>query len=73
MSNNERIDLIREVKLHTALNTHVNILEFLGHASVELGSEDAQVYIPGMYMLLEHAAGGDLFDKIGKCCAACVI
>lgn len=26
-------------------------------------------YTPGLYMLLELAVGGDLFDKIGMCTA----
>lgn len=28
--------------------------------------EDEVLYVPGAYMLLEMAHGGDLFDKIGK-------
>ena len=28
--------------------------------------KDRDIYVPGIYMLLELAAGGDLFDKIGE-------
>ena len=61
---------------------HLNVLEFLNAVVVEVesgkqkekeGEGDGmkvrakQKYVPGIYMLLEFAAGGDLFDKIGKC------
>ena len=50
------------MRVHTALK-HENILEFLTGATVEPGTESP--YMPAIYMLLEFAAGGDLFDKIG--------
>ena len=50
------------MKVHAALK-HVNVLEFLNAVVVEL--KHKQHYVPGIYMLLEFAAGGDLFDKIG--------
>lgn len=50
------------MRVHAALK-HGNILEFLTAAVVEPGAETP--YIPAIYMLLEFAAGGDLFDKIG--------
>jgi serine/threonine-protein kinase CHEK1 len=52
----------KEMRVHAALK-HGNILEFLTGATVEPGTESP--YIPAIYMLLEFAAGGDLFDKIG--------
>lgn len=52
------------MRVHQALK-HVNVLEFMNASIVEL--EHAEKYPPGFYMLLELAAGGDLFDKIGKC------
>ena len=53
----------KEMKVHAALK-HQNVLEFLGAVAVE--TKHKQHYVPGVYMLLEFAAGGDLFDKIGK-------
>ena len=52
----------KETRVHAALK-HENILEFLTAATVEPGTDSP--YIPATYMLLEFAAGGDLFDKIG--------
>ncbi len=52
----------KEMRVHAALK-HENVLEFLTAAIVEPGTESP--YIPAIYMLLEFAAGGDLFDKIG--------
>ena len=58
----DRRALEREMKIHGALK-HRNVLEFIGAYVVEpnIGSS----YFPAVYMLLEFAAGGDLFDKIG--------
>ena len=43
---------------------HINVLEFLNAVIVE---PDAKTkYYPAIYMLLELASGGDLFDKIGE-------
>jgi len=49
------------MRVHAALK-HGNVLEFLTAVIVEPGTESP--YIPAIYMLLEFAAGGDLFDKI---------
>ncbi|KAG6330497.1 hypothetical protein ID866_8593 [Astraeus odoratus] len=57
----DRKTVEKEMKIHTALK-HENVLEFLEAAIVELKYQHH--YIPGIYMLLEFAAGGDLFDKI---------
>ena len=51
------------MRVHSALK-HENVLEFISAIVVELKHRNH--YIPGIYMLLELAAGGDLFDKIGE-------
>lgn len=58
----QRKALDKEMRVHAALK-HGNVLEFLTAATVEPGTESP--FIPAIYMLLEFAAGGDLFDKIG--------
>ena len=58
----ERKVLDKEIRVHAALK-HTNVLEFLTALVVESGTESP--YVPAIYMLLEFAAGGDLFDKIG--------
>jgi len=58
----ERMVIDKEIKVHAALK-HQNVLEFLHAAVVE--PKYKRQYVPGTYMLLELAAGGDLFDKIG--------
>jgi len=50
------------MRIHAALK-HRNILEFINAVVVELDLK--ATYVPGIYMLLEFAGGGDLFDKIG--------
>ncbi|KAJ7620485.1 kinase-like domain-containing protein [Mycena polygramma] len=60
-SEKERKTIEKEMRIHAQLK-HTNILEFLDAAIVELKHQ--QHYIPGFYVLLELAAGGDLFDKI---------
>lgn len=57
----ERIAVEKEMKIHRLLK-HKHILEFLHAAVVERKYRDR--YVPGIYMILELAAGGDLFDKI---------
>ncbi|KDQ17483.1 hypothetical protein BOTBODRAFT_29660 [Botryobasidium botryosum FD-172 SS1] len=57
----QRKDLNKEVKVHSQLK-HTNVLNFIDSKTVEPGS--ASPYVPGVYMLLEMAGGGDLFDKI---------
>lgn len=58
----ERKMLDKEMRVHSALK-HTNVLEFLNAVVVEPNKPSP--YYPGLYMLLEIAAGGDLFDKIG--------
>ncbi|KIY43505.1 CAMK/CAMKL/CHK1 protein kinase [Fistulina hepatica ATCC 64428] len=57
----ERKIIDKEMRIHSALK-HINVLEFINAISVETKYKDK--YIPGIYILLELAAGGDLFDKI---------
>ncbi|TRM62534.1 kinase-like domain-containing protein [Schizophyllum amplum] len=57
----DRKTVEKEMRVHSALK-HENVLEFLNAVIVELKHRNH--YIPGIYMLLELAAGGDLFDKI---------
>jgi serine/threonine-protein kinase Chk1 len=52
----------KEMQVHSALK-HPNVLEFINAIIVEANGRSR--YHPGIYMLLELAAGGDLFDKIG--------
>ncbi|CED84833.1 camk camkl chk1 protein kinase [Phaffia rhodozyma] len=54
-----RKELEKEVKVHRMMK-HENILEFMDAVLVEQNDR----YIPGLFVLLELAAGGDLFDKI---------
>ena len=58
----ERKTVEKEMRVHAALK-HEHVLEFLNAVVVDL--KHKQTYIPGIYMLLEFAGGGDLFDKIG--------
>jgi serine/threonine-protein kinase Chk1 len=50
------------MRVHAALK-HEHVIEFLNAVIVDL--KHKETYIPGIYMLLEFAGGGDLFDKIG--------
>jgi len=52
------------MRVHAALK-HKHVLEFMNAVVVEL--KHRHLYHPGIYMLLEMAAGGDLFDMIGVC------
>lgn len=58
----DRKSIDKEMRVHAALK-HKNILEFLTAVIVEPGT--GSPYVPAIYMLLEFAAAGDLFDKIG--------
>ena len=58
----ERRTLKKEMKSHSRMH-HPNVIEFYNAVIVEPGSSTQ--YYPAVYMLLEMAAGGDLFDKIG--------
>lgn len=55
--------LEKEIRVHSAMK-HINVLEFYNAVIVE--PDGKTKYFPGIYMLLELAAGGDLFDKIGS-------
>ncbi|KAI5122878.1 hypothetical protein M0805_003330 [Coniferiporia weirii] len=57
----ERKTLDKEIRVHAAMK-HTNVLEFLNAVIVE--NDGRTKYFPGIYMLLELASGGDLFDKI---------
>ncbi|KAF9788272.1 kinase-like domain-containing protein [Thelephora terrestris] len=57
----DRKTIEKEMQVHSALK-HPNVLEFLNAVVVEANGRSR--YHPGIYMLLELAAGGDLFDKI---------
>ncbi|KAK7677175.1 hypothetical protein QCA50_019884 [Cerrena zonata] len=57
----ERRTLRKEMKSHSRMR-HPNVIEFYNAVIVEPGSSSS--YHPAVYMLLEMAAGGDLFDKI---------
>jgi serine/threonine-protein kinase Chk1 len=59
----------KEMRVHSALK-HENVLEFMNAVVVE--PKHRHHYVPGIYMLLEFAAGGDLFDKIGGLSCASV-
>ena len=56
-------ELQKEVQVHKALKNPY-ILEFI-HSEVKEREAQAEGYVPGLYILLELAVGGDLFDKIG--------
>ncbi|KAH7917823.1 Pkinase-domain-containing protein, partial [Leucogyrophana mollusca] len=57
----ERKTIDKEMRVHAALK-HENVLEFINAVVVE--PKYKHQLVPGFYMLLELAAGGDLFDKI---------
>ena len=61
-SDKGRKNVEKEMRVHSALK-HQHVLEFLNAVVVEL--KHKATYVPGIYMLLEFAGGGDLFDKIG--------
>ncbi|KAG9014675.1 Chk1 protein kinase [Tulasnella sp. 427] len=61
---NAKKELFKEIKVHSQLK-HSHVLEFLGSETYEDNEETtAKAIIPAVYMLLEMAGGGDLFDKI---------
>lgn len=60
-------ELQKEVQVHKSLKNQY-ILEFI-HSEVVDREKEGEGWVPGLYMLLELAVGGDLFDKIGQCCA----
>ena len=58
----DRKSLDKEMRVHAAMK-NINVLEFFNAVIVE--NETKAKYFPAVYMLLELASGGDLFDKIG--------
>lgn len=66
----ERKVVEKEMRVHAALK-HINVLEFLNAVVVEM--KHKHMFIPGIYMILELAGGGDLFDKIGEYSAFCLL
>ncbi|KAG8850129.1 Chk1 protein kinase [Tulasnella sp. 330] len=57
-------DLYKEIKVHSQLK-HQHILAFLTSETYEDDEKTSTArLVPAVYMLLEFAAGGDLFDKI---------
>lgn len=57
-------ELQKEVQVHKSLK-HPYILDFV-HSEVIDREKEREGWVPGLYMLLELAIGGDLFDKIGE-------
>ena len=55
----------KECRVHSALK-HKHILELLGAAKLSIEQAQRGGYLPAWYLLMEMAAGGDLFDKIGR-------
>lgn len=53
-----RRKVIKEVRLHKAV-VHKNILRLVDFTD--------QVHSNSMWIILEYAEGGDLFDKISRC------
>ncbi|KAI0635345.1 CAMK/CAMKL/CHK1 protein kinase [Trametes polyzona] len=53
----------KEIRVHGALK-HQHILELIGAAKLLPERAALSGHFPGMYLLMEMAAGGDLFDKI---------
>jgi serine/threonine-protein kinase Chk1 len=56
-------ELQKEVQVHKALKSDY-ILEFI-HSEIIDREKEREGWVPGLYILLELALGGDLFDKIG--------
>ncbi|WWC92860.1 uncharacterized protein L201_007821 [Kwoniella dendrophila CBS 6074] len=57
-------ELQKEVQVHKALKNEY-ILKFIHSEVIQKEKESQeQVWVPGLYMILELAIGGDLFDKI---------
>ncbi|KAK6908880.1 hypothetical protein I203_102885 [Kwoniella mangroviensis CBS 8507] len=55
-------ELQKEVQVHKALKNDY-ILQFI-HSEVVEKDKERMGWVPGLYMVLELAVGGDLFDKI---------
>lgn len=56
-------ELQKEVQVHKSMKNPY-ILEFL-HSEILEKEREKEGLMPGLYLLLELAVGGDLFDKIG--------
>lgn len=56
-------ELQKEVQVHKALKNNY-IIEFI-HSEVVEREKEKEGWVAGLYVLLELAVGGDLFDKIG--------
>jgi len=59
----DRKAINKEIQVHSAL-VHDNIIRLKDALILE--DDGSSKFIPGAYLLLEMAHGGDLFDKIGK-------
>jgi serine/threonine-protein kinase CHEK1 len=57
----QRKDLEKEIRVQGVLK-HKHVLALYDKLIVEVGQDER--YISGVYMLMELAVGGDLFDKI---------
>ena len=65
-SNKRRRAMDTEIRVHAAL-THQNIVRFYQAYRVDPETEwKSRGCLPGIYLLMEYAAGGTLFDRIGK-------
>ncbi|THU82836.1 CAMK CAMKL CHK1 protein kinase [Dendrothele bispora CBS 962.96] len=60
-SETQRKSIEKEMRIHSVLH-HQNVLRFINAVVVE--AKHKAMYQPGIYVLMELAAGGDLFDKI---------
>ncbi len=66
-------ELQKEVQVHKVLKNRY-VLEFIDSKVVKPDTVEAGVvFVPGLYMLLELALGGDLFDKIGGMRSSCTV
>lgn len=59
----DRRALQKEVQIHAILK-HPHILTFLGVEERGVEQDERGRYLPAVYIVLEMAGGGDLFDKI---------
>ena len=66
MSDWQKKAIEKETTVHSQLK-HKHILELIGAAKLDPEKAARGGYLPAYYLLMEMAAGGDLFDKIGEC------